>query len=474
MNDDQGEILNRLMKIAKSLSADEAAFLVRQLADPDVRRELESQLTVPDSSLGSFTAAFLRVAGDLPEISNPDSPEQLIPADAQLGRYRILNLVGRGGMGEVYRAHDPLLTRMVAIKILRHPYTLDREAKSLAALNHRHVCTVYDIGFQDDLSYVVTEFVDGESLQQRLRSHPGPLEGAHSRAFELADALQFVHRNGIVHRDLKPANIMLSPSGVKLLDFGIAKFLDTASPETLAPPGTVIGTPAYMSPEQFRGEAADQRSDIFSFGVILHEIFSGAPAFVSPRQEAIPVRQAVAGLPPELEQIIARCLSANPHDRYASMHQVKQELENPQLAVSLKNSSDRRPVPANVDITGTWISEDYYFQGDRRAVFKFKRYGPVVGGVVDVLEKKDVHYGPFERYNVHGAISEVSISGDQISFTALMRVDGILGTTPAEYPLRFAGVISVDLLKLAIFYKDGQVEFTATRSSDSLQNNSAK
>jgi serine/threonine protein kinase len=270
-----------------------------------------------------------------------------------------------------------------------------------------------------------------------------------------------------VHRDLKPANIMLSPAGVKLLDFGIAKLLDAASHETVAAPGTVIGTPAYMSPEQFRGEAADQRSDIFSFGAILHEIFSGAPAFVSPRQGAIPVRQPVAGLPAELEQIIARCLSANRHDRYPSMQQVKQELENPQLAVSISICTERRPLRDTVDITGTWISEDYYFQGSRRAVFKFKRYGPAVGGVVDVLEKKNVNYGPFERYNVHGAISEVSINGDQISFTALMRVDGILGTTPAEYPLRFAGVISVDLLKLAILYKDGQAEFTAMRSSDS-------
>src|SRR5450432_1358470 len=207
----------------------------------------------------------------------------LLPG-SKLGPYEIQSPLGAGGMGEVYRARDTRLERTVAIKILPAQFTSDpiskqrfqREAKTISSLNHPHICVLYDIGHQDGLDYIVMECVEGETLAKRLEKGPLPIDQALKYAAQIADALDKAHRSGIVHRDLKPGNIMLTPSGAKLLDFGLAKQsspLATLATMTSAHPsapitqqGTIVGTFQYMSPEQVEGQELDGRSDIFSLG----------------------------------------------------------------------------------------------------------------------------------------------------------------------------------------------------------------
>ena len=194
----------------------------------------------------------------------------------RIGPYEILSHIGTGGMGEVYHARDTRLGRTVAIKVLNkeHMQRFEREARAIAALNHPHICTLYDIG----PDYLVMEHVDGTAVKGPL-----PVEEALPLAIQIASALDEAHRNGILHRDLKPGNIMVTRSGMaKLLDFGLAKLAAGAEADaasTITMNGTVMGTPAYMSPEQAQGKPVDERSDIFSFGAVLYEILSGSRAF---------------------------------------------------------------------------------------------------------------------------------------------------------------------------------------------------
>jgi serine/threonine protein kinase len=217
-------------------------------------------------------------------------------ADTQLGPYKIISLIGAGGMGEVYRAHDTRLLRDVALKVLQESFTTDtdrlrrfeQEARAVAALNHPNIVSVYDVGVADNIHYIVTELIEGDTLRQRITPQGIPTRKAVELAVQLAHGLAAAHDQGIAHRDLKPENIVVSKDGrLKILDFGLAKLrrshaqTETVDGVTAAETnvGVVLGTAGYMSPEQVRGEPADALSDIFSFGSILYEMLSGQRAF---------------------------------------------------------------------------------------------------------------------------------------------------------------------------------------------------
>src|SRR6188768_1652854 len=216
---------------------------------------------------------------------------------ARLGPYEVLSLIGAGGMGEVYEGRDTRLDRKVALKVLAPDLASDvefrarfeREAKAISALNHPHICGLYDIGREHDTEYLVLERLDGETLAARLARGPLPLAQVLRFGIEIADALEAAHRHGIVHRDLKPANIMLTAGGTKLLDFGLAKQTVAPAaaalaslatrPDVATAQGTLVGTLQYMAPEQLEGRAIDARTDIFALGEVIHEMVTGRPPF---------------------------------------------------------------------------------------------------------------------------------------------------------------------------------------------------
>jgi Tol biopolymer transport system component len=260
-------------------------------------------------------------------------------------------------MGEVYRARDARLERDVAIKILPAQFSSDpvrkqrfeREAKAISSLNHPHICVLHDIGHQDGTDYLVMECVEGETLARRLEKGPLPLDQALKCAAQMAAALDKAHRSGVVHRDLKPANIMLTKSGVKLLDFGLAKPVSEAfasgqtlsiSPATSRPltaEGTIIGTMQYMSPEHLEGKETDARSDLFSFGAVLYEMLTGKHAFDGKSQASViaailehepqPVSTFQPMTPPALDRLIRTCLAKDPEERIQTAHDVKLQLQ---------------------------------------------------------------------------------------------------------------------------------------------------
>ena len=206
------------------------------------------------------------------------------PAPTRLGPYELVASIGKGGMGEVWKARDPRLGRDVAIKISAAQFTdrFEREARAIAALNHPNICTLFDVG----PNYLVMELVEGPTLAGRILQGPIPLEEALGIAKQIADALEAAHEKGIIHRDLKPANIKIRPDGsVKVLDFGLAKAANEAveygpdSPTMLSIAGMILGTAGYMAPEQARGLAVDKRVDIWAFGVVLYEMLTGKRLF---------------------------------------------------------------------------------------------------------------------------------------------------------------------------------------------------
>src|SRR5579862_6764868 len=241
-----------------------------------------------------------------------------LAAGTRLGPYEILAPIGAGGMGEVYRATDTRLSRMVAIKVLNgaHSERFEQEARAIAALNHPHICTLHDVG----PDYLVMEYIDGEAL-----SGPLPVEEALRLALQMAAALEAAHAKGITHRDLKPANILVTKEGVKLLDFGLAKVSETKDASlTNTMAGTILGTAAYMSPEQAEGKPADARSDVFSFGAVLYEMLSGRQAFEG--ESAISTMAAVLHkeprrleAPPALERVVMRCLEKQAARRFQTV-----------------------------------------------------------------------------------------------------------------------------------------------------------
>ena len=275
-----------------------------------------------------------------------------LTAGATVGRYQIQSLLGSGGMGEVYRAADPMLGRPVALKVLRRelgndPERLTRflqEARAASALNHPNILTIHEVGDHDSSRFIISEFVEGETVRQRLERGPLTLREILDIAIQTASALAAAHAASIVHRDIKPDNLMLRPDGyVKVLDFGVATFTRTAATPadaaTIAPEttgGLVVGTIAYMSPEQARGLAVDGRSDCYSLGVVLYELVTGRAPFTAPtstdllvailEREAPPLRQAARRVPPQLEWIIEKALEKDPNLRYQSIGDLRVDL----------------------------------------------------------------------------------------------------------------------------------------------------
>jgi serine/threonine protein kinase len=280
-----------------------------------------------------------------------------LPAGARLGSYEILALVGAGGMGEVYKARDTRLDRTVAVKVLRAELAADperrarfeREARAIAALSHPHICTVHDVGRHEEIDYLVMEYLDGETLAARLTHAKGPLpiEQVLTIGSDIADALDKAHRAGIIHRDLKPANVMLTKSGAKLLDFGLAKLRGPAAPITMssmtgmatATPtatGTILGTIHYMAPEQVEGRDADTRSDIWALGAVLYEMATGKRPFdgesaasvisaiLRDTPPAVSTRQPLT--PSALDHLVERCLEKDADERWQDARDVKREL----------------------------------------------------------------------------------------------------------------------------------------------------
>ncbi len=297
-----------------------------------------------------------------------------------IAHYRILAKLGEGGMGVVYKARDTHLDRFVAIKVLPPERVADperkrrfvQEAKAASALNHPNIITIHDIASRQGVDFMVMEYVPGKTLDQLIRRKGLPLGEALKYAAEIADALATAHGAGIVHRDIKPSNVMVTEKGrVKVLDFGLAKLTEPAAAgeeeptRTLKPrtqEGMILGTVAYMSPEQAEGKNLDARSDIFSFGALLYEMVTGQRAFQRDtrmstlaaiiNEESKPLHEAAAGIPGELERIITRCLRKDAAKRWQTMadlnvalEELREESESRKLVSTTAGARTRRTSP---------------------------------------------------------------------------------------------------------------------------------
>jgi eukaryotic-like serine/threonine-protein kinase len=282
-------------------------------------------------------------------------PRMGLAAGTKLGPYEILAFLGAGGMGEVYRARDVRLERIVAIKILKDHEAnksdakerFEREARTISSLNHPNICHLYDVGEKEGVGFLVMEYLDGQTLADRLNRGPLPLDLVLKYGIEICDGLETAHRGGVIHRDLKPGNIMLTTAGLKLMDFGLAKpvsavpseltqTLSTPKQQPLTTEGNIVGTLQYMAPEQAEGKELDRRSDIFSLGAILYEMTTGKRAFTGNSQISVvsailerspaSVRSLKPATPPALDHAITRCLAKDREDRWQTAHDVGLEL----------------------------------------------------------------------------------------------------------------------------------------------------
>jgi Tol biopolymer transport system component/tRNA A-37 threonylcarbamoyl transferase component Bud32 len=293
----------------------------------------------------------------------------------RLGPYEIVDALGAGGMGEVYKARDTRLDRTVAIKVLpRHladrpesRQRFEREARTVSDLNHPHICTLHDIGREGGVDYLVMELLEGQTLAERIGAGPLPLDEALQYAVQIAEGLGAAHSRGVVHRDLKPANVMLTPTGAKLLDFGLARPALTdssgatdlgASPTMTSPltaQGTILGTFQYMAPEQLDGKDADARSDIFAFGAVLYEMLTGRRAFEAESQASLiasiikedprPVSTLMPMAPRSLDRLVRRCMDKQPDERWQSIrdvgHELRWTIQNPEQPTAADAAAER-------------------------------------------------------------------------------------------------------------------------------------
>ena len=380
--------VKHIFQDALELSPQErASFLAAVCADDQTLRAQVERMLAADTSADSFLESS--PVQHLIETTAPVKIGQAVSV------YQIMDKLGVGGMGEVYLARDTRLERNVALKLLPALHTLDegrvqrfvREAKAASALNHPNIVTIHEVGHSDHTHFIVTEFVEGKTLRRLLDERPLRLSEVTDIAIQIASALAAAHEVGIVHRDIKPENVMVRHDGlVKVLDFGLAKLSETRSAErgtqnekderplqaasdihrsssiahTSTLPGLVMGTARYMSPEQARGVAVDERSDIFSFGVVLYEMLAGQPPFQGEtttdtiiavvEKDPIPLVQRVPELPRALEQIVNKMLLKARDDRYQTSQELLADLKAFRRTLADDESHELRRV--------TWPSDN--------------------------------------------------------------------------------------------------------------------
>ena len=346
---EQWERIRALFDSALELPPDERAEFLREHSGGDeaIRREATSLVEAHAQAEGFLEPPALQVADGKDKDEDREAAPRLAPG-SRLGVFEIVDLLGAGGMGEVYRARDTRLDRLVAVKVLsadlagdpRGRERFEREAHIISKLTHPHICTLHDVGSASvqgvEVPFLVMELLEGETLATRLARGPLPLAQALRCAIEIAEALAAAHALGIVHRDLKPANIMLTKAGVELLDFGLARLREPiatdrgsvgpAGRDALTSAGLVLGTLPYMAPEQVRGEEVDARTDLFAFGAVLYEMLTGARAFAANSQAGLiaailehdppPISTRQPLTPPALERVVQTCLAKNPGERW--------------------------------------------------------------------------------------------------------------------------------------------------------------
>jgi serine/threonine protein kinase/Tol biopolymer transport system component len=377
-----------------------AAFLDRACdGHAEVREEVESLLRSYEVA-GSFMES--------PAVAHTDLDQKLTPGQ-RVKHYQIVNLIGEGGMGEVYLATDKILGRRVALKVLptfvsKDPERLRRftqEARAASRLSHPNVCVVHEIGeTEDGRPFIAMEYVEGMTLRQRIRNQAMKVGDVLDIAVQIAEGLTAAHEAGIVHRDIKPENIIIRPEGyVKILDFGLAKLTErhksattTTMPTLLfhSTPGVVIGTAAYMSPEQARGVAVDERTDIWGLGIVLYEMASGRAPFTGEtptdvvvaivEREQPPISQHVEGAPPELERIVKKALRKDRNERYQIVKEMAIDLRSLRSATTWEKATDT----AELKQSGTDFVESF-----------FRRNQPWLAWVVGTLVLAGVIFGIF-------------------------------------------------------------------------------
>ena len=343
-----------------------AAFLVEACAgDEDLREEVEYLLSCDDRQDCFIDATALEFAASLIASSQPE-----LEIGQQVGHYQILDLLGTGGMGEVYLAQDTLLRRNIALKLLPADFTIDQkrvqrfqqEARAASALNHPNIITIHEISQFEGRNFIATEFIEGETLRQLIRQSKVSLGETLDITFQVVSALQAAHQAGIIHRDIKPENIMIRPDGyVKVLDFGLAKLtalqdgvtdLEASTIDRLTTaPGLVIGTINYMSPEQARGLELDPRSDLFSLGVVMYEMVTGRPPFEGDipsdliasilKVEPSPLAQYLEDVPSELQRVITKALEKDIEKRYQTASELAKDLRSLRDEVRFRSSLER-------------------------------------------------------------------------------------------------------------------------------------
>jgi TolB-like protein/Tfp pilus assembly protein PilF len=412
---------------------------------------------------------------------------------ATLGRYRILEKLGEGGMGEVYRARDERLRRDVAIKILPATCSTDpdrvrrfeQEAQTAGSLNHPNVLAIYDVSTHEESLFIVSELLEGETLERRLAAGPLSWRGALDLALQVAQGLAAAHAKGIVHRDLKPANLFVTTDGrLKILDFGLAKLAfptldipgDGNAPTTASPThtGTVLGTIGYMSPEQVRGDAADYRSDIFSFGAILYEMIAGRPAFH--RRSAIESMSAIlrdeppamcvpdVTVPPALESIIRRCLEKRPEDRFQSAREIGSALSNVSSGASARVAAWWPPSrrvwgAAGAGVTMVAALVMLFSLADLRSLIPAGRVEPHVVSLV-VLPLENLSNDPTQEYFSDGMTEAIIADLARLSGLRVISRTSAMTYKAARKPLpQIARELGVDAV----------VEGSVARSGDRVR-----